>query len=70
MSKHKPDVAEMRALGHKKSSLLSIIRKKCLDCCCDQPSEVRKCVMTSCALFPYRFGSNPFWNKPEGEIET
>ena len=32
------------------------IRAKCLDCCCGSMTEVRKCPMTDCALYPYRMG--------------
>ena len=41
------------------------IRARCLDCCCDQPSEVRKCVSTDCASWPFRMGTNPFRKKPK-----
>jgi hypothetical protein len=40
-------------------SPLRAIRKKCLDCSCDNTAEVRKCVVTDCALFPFRMGKNP-----------
>lgn len=36
------------------------IRAKCLDCCCGNPNEVRLCTVESCALFPFRFGKNPY----------
>lgn len=39
------------------------IRAKCLDCSGDQPSEVRKCVMTDCPLWHLRMGTNPLWGK-------
>jgi len=42
---------------------LMAIREKCLDCCCGSPSEVRKCVATDCALWPFRIGINPFRQK-------
>lgn len=32
------------------------IRAKCLDCCCGQASEVRKCTVTNCPLWIYRLG--------------
>ena len=32
------------------------IRLKCLDCCCDQAAEVRKCPATNCPLWRYRMG--------------
>jgi hypothetical protein len=53
-------VAALNAAGHLPGPMLAIIRAKCLDCCCGQLSEVRKCTAVGCALWPYRFGSNPF----------
>ena len=38
------------------------IRRKCLDCTVWQPSEIAKCEMVDCALWPYRFGGDP-WRK-------
>lgn len=38
---------------------LKAIRKKCLDCTCYQPKEVRKCTSIDCAIYPYRFGRRP-----------
>ena len=32
------------------------IRLKCIDCCCGNMSEVRKCPATSCPLWRYRMG--------------
>lgn len=52
--------AELNALGHAKSRIIGVIRAKCLDCCGGQPSEVRRCVLTSCPLWPYRMNTNPF----------
>ena len=42
-----------------KAKLLKDIRAKCTDCCCGIPSEIRKCPVHTCALFPYRMGSDP-----------
>ena len=39
---------------------LRAIRLKCVDCCAGSKGEVRKCVATSCSLWPLRMGSNPF----------
>lgn len=36
------------------------IRAKCLDCSCDSSEEVRNCPVIDCALYPFRFGKNPF----------
>lgn len=46
--------------GHIKKPLLKTIREKCLDCCGQQHLEVRLCQCTSCPLWPYRMGKNPF----------
>ena len=35
------------------------IRKKCMDCCCDQLKEIRECPVIKCPLYPYRFGKRP-----------
>lgn len=32
------------------------IRLKCLDCCCGQSAEIRRCPATECALWRYRMG--------------
>ena len=42
-----------------KAELLAVLRRKCLECCCHQPSEVKSCHITVCELWPYRFGSDP-----------
>lgn len=33
------------------------IRLKCLDCCCGNSAEVRRCAVASCPLWRYRMGS-------------
>ncbi|MCK4462809.1 MAG: hypothetical protein KAU58_00690 [Candidatus Omnitrophica bacterium] len=38
---------------------LKAIRAKCLDCCGNHPSQVRKCDISDCPLFIYRLGHNP-----------
>lgn len=43
-----------------KKPLLKVIREKCLECCCGQRLSVEMCVCTSCSLWPYRLGINPF----------
>ena len=45
------------------------IRAKCMDCCCDQISEVENCPMEDCPLHPFRFGKNPFRAKREWSEE-
>lgn len=32
------------------------IRLKCIDCCCGNMAEVRKCDITTCPLWRYRMG--------------
>ena len=41
------------------TSPLKAIRAKCLDCATDA-TEVRLCPVESCALWPFRFGKNPY----------
>lgn len=43
----------------KRMTPLRAIRLKCLECSNEQPSQVRNCSITDCALFSYRFGKNP-----------
>lgn len=38
---------------------LKSIRLKCLDCCCNSPSEVALCPCEDCPLWEFRFGKNP-----------
>lgn len=42
-----------------KTDILKALRAKCLDCCCEQAAEVRKCHIANCSLHPYRFGTDP-----------
>ena len=47
----------------KKEQITSMqaIRKKCVeDCCAGDLSEVRNCLCTSCPLFEFRMGKNPY----------
>lgn len=41
------------------------IRQKCLDCSGWSQTEVAQCPLTECALYPFRFGKNPFRTKRE-----
>ncbi len=47
--------------GIEPMALIDAIRLKCLDC--STPSEVRACPATSCVLWPYRLGFDPFRGK-------
>lgn len=40
-----------------KKSRKQAVRNKCVDCCCGNKAEVRKCSATSCPLWPFRMGS-------------
>jgi hypothetical protein len=41
------------------------MREKCLDCMCGSSAEVKECPSTGCALYPFRFGKNPYRTKRE-----
>lgn len=38
---------------------IKAIRVKCLDCCCGNMAEVRRCPAEKCSLHPYRMGHRP-----------
>ena len=42
---------------------LRALRERCIDCCCFQPAEVRRCVSVDCPSWPFRMGTNPFREK-------
>ena len=50
---------QLEALGHPKSPLKAI-RANCIDCCGGSLSEVRKCTVFRCPVWPMRDGLNPF----------
>jgi len=35
------------------------IRAKCIDCCCGNMAEVRRCTAEKCPLYRYRMGHRP-----------
>lgn len=41
------------------TSPIKAIREKCLDCAYNA-TEVKLCPATNCALWPFRFGKNPY----------
>ncbi len=55
---------EFLSLAYRAQNPVKAIRAKCLDCCCAQADEVRKCVATDCPSWPFRMGTNPFRKKP------
>ena len=52
--------------GLPKTTPLKAIRAKCLDCVCNQYSEVRNCISLDCDLWPFRMGSNPYQKRGGG----
>lgn len=38
---------------------IKAIRAKCMDCCCGNVAEVRRCTAEKCTLHPYRMGKRP-----------
>jgi len=57
--------SEILALKFRAQNPLKAVREKCLDCCCGNATEVRKCVAVDCALWPFRTGTNPFRKRRE-----
>lgn len=39
---------------------MKAIRAKCMDCCCHDANEVKRCGVETCALHPFRLGKNPY----------
>ncbi len=56
---------EFIAAGHAPMSPLKAIRARCLDCCAEQPSEVRLCIAVGCPNWPFRMGVNLWRTKSE-----
>jgi hypothetical protein len=54
---------EILALYHSEKNPLKALCARCLDCCCRQASEVRKCTAVTCPSWPFRMGANPFRQK-------
>ena len=66
IGKHPSDVpSQILALNFRAQNPLKAIRETCLDCCCGNAAEVRKCVSGDCPSWPFRMGSNPFRKKRE-----
>jgi len=66
IGKHPSDVpSQILSLNFRAQNPSKAIREKCLDCCCGNAAEVRKCVAVDCALWPHRMGTNPFRKKRE-----
>jgi hypothetical protein len=66
IGKHPGDVpSDFLSQKFRAQNPLKAIREKCLDCCCANAAEVRKCIAVDCPLWPFRMGTNPFRKKPE-----
>ena len=59
---------DLIAAGHKPMSPLKALRARCIDCCADQPSEVRLCTAVACPSWPFRMGANP-WRKEASDAQ-
>jgi len=57
---------ELNAGAPSKPVPLDAIRRKCLDCTAGDMAEIRRCHIRSCALWPFRFGHNPFHARSKG----
>ncbi len=42
-----------------KALILKAIRTKCIDCAAGNRSEVARCHIETCSLWPFRFGADP-----------
>ena len=56
---------ELNQAVKENTNVLRAIRLKCLDCSCFQLGEVRDCPVTTCPLYPFRLGENPYRRKRE-----
>src|SRR6476660_271428 len=66
IGKHPNEVpSQTLSLKFRAQNPLKAIREKCLDCCCGNAAEVRKCVAVDCHLWPFRMRTNPFRKKRE-----
>jgi hypothetical protein len=64
IGKHPSDVSTpILSLNFRAQNPLRAIREKCLDCCCGNAAEVRKCTAIDCPSWPFRMGTNPFRQK-------
>lgn len=64
VGKHPRDVpSEILSTYYGAKNPIKALRARCLDCCCGQQSEVRKCTAVDCPSWPFRMGVNPFREK-------
>jgi hypothetical protein len=66
IGKHPNEVpSQILSLNFRAQNPLKAIRETCLDCCCGNAAEVRKCVAVDCPSWSFRMGTNPFRKKRE-----
>ena len=52
----------------KATNPVKAIRAYCLECCLEQPSEVKLCAADECPLWEFRMGKNPY-RKPRSDAQ-
>jgi hypothetical protein len=61
VGRHPAEVpSDFLSLCYREKNPVKAIRAKCLDCCCVNAAEVRKCIAVDCPLWPFRTSLNPF----------
>lgn len=65
-----PTAAAAQRAGHARVSPMQAIRRKCLDCCGNQPSEVKLCETVTCPLWPFRAGRHPYTKRGLQEADS
>ena len=58
--KHGGEDRDVRCPETSHSNPVKAIRMKCMDCFGGHRSEVDRCPVKDCALYPFRMGRNPF----------
>lgn len=61
------NVADLEGCGLIQASRGDAIRAKCIDCMAGNVAEVRRCGDTTCALWPFRMGSDPWHTRVMSE---
>lgn len=52
----------------KPTNPVKAIRAFCIECCGNSASEVKLCPSVNCALYPFRFGKNPYRTTVKREL--
>lgn len=58
-------MADVREENASPRNPVKAIRLKCRDCTNNQITEIDNCPVKQCALYPFRFGKNPYREKRE-----